>query len=378
MPDCLRPRPRPRRGFTLIELLVVIAIIALLIALLLPAVQQAREAARRAQCINNLKQLALAASNYESANGCFPPGIMQMVLPGFAACATNQSCFVSMLPQLEQQPLFNAVNFMVNVALPVTNTGLKPYTPGLANYTLHGAGLSVLWCPSDGTVSRPQNVSYYGTASIPDSTRICYSSYAGVSGPWFTYAWPHPACGPDDQDDFPGAVSTMPGVIGYYSSTKLAQITDGTSNTMLFGERGHGMLSDSQRNDYHFWFSGGNIGETLMSTTYPMNPQRRVKDFRWPASGYGSIWIQSASSFHPAGSNFAFCDGSARFIKDTVDSWPIIDSWQGPIPVVPGTNKLAIEFINYYVYRYAPGARVGIYQALSTKSGSEVISSDAF
>ena len=369
---------RPRRGFTLIELLVVIVIIAVLIALLLPAVQSAREAARRAQCVNNLKQLGLAAMNYESANGCFPPGIMQMYLPGFAACATNQSCFVSLLPQMEQQPLFNATNFMVNVALQVSGTGLRPYTPGLSNYTTHGAALVVLWCPSDGTVSRPGNVANYGVPGLPDSTRVCYSSYAGVSGPWFTYAWPRPLCGPPGDDDFAGAVSTMPGVIGYFSSTKLADIPDGTSTTMIFGERAHGMIADAQRDNFHFWFSGGNTGETLMSTTYPPNPQRRVKDFRWPASGAGAIWIQSASSFHPGGANFAFCDGSVRFVKDTVDCWPIIDTWAGPMPVVPGTKNFALEFVDYYVYRYARGARIGVYQALSTKSGAEVISGDAY
>jgi prepilin-type N-terminal cleavage/methylation domain-containing protein/prepilin-type processing-associated H-X9-DG protein len=371
--------PRRRsRGFTLIELLVVIAIIGVLIALLLPAVQQAREAARRIQCTNNLKQLALAAANYEGANGCFPPGIIQMLLPGFASCATNHSCFVAMLPQLEQQPLFDATNFRVNVALPVTVSGIKPYTPGLANSTLHGAALSMLWCPSDGTVSQPRDVAAYGVGSLPGSTRVCYTSYAGVSGPWFTYAWPRPLCGPVGDDDFNGAVSTLPGVIGYFSSTKLADITDGSSTTMLFGERAHGMISAVQRDNYHYWFSGGNIGETLMSTTYPMNPQRRVKDFRWPASGAGSIWIQSASSFHPGGCNFAFCDGSVRFLKDTIENWPIMDSWQGPIPVVPGTNKIAIEFVDYYVYRYAAGAKVGVYQALSTKRGGEVASGDAY
>jgi prepilin-type N-terminal cleavage/methylation domain-containing protein/prepilin-type processing-associated H-X9-DG protein len=369
---------RPRHGFTLIELLVVIAIIGVLVGLLLPAVQAAREAARRTQCVNNLKQLALAAMNYESANGCFPPGIMQMLLPGYAACATDQSCFVAMLPQMEQQPLYNATNFMVNVAMPVSGTGLRPYTPGLANYTIHSTGLSVLWCPSDGIVSKPGIVKNYGVPALPDSTRVCYSSYAGVSGPWFTYAWPRPLCGPPGDDDFAGAQSTMPGVIGYYSATKLADITDGSSNTMIFGERAHGMIAAAQRDTYHYWFSGGNIAETLLSTTFPLNPQRKVKDFRWPPSGYGPIWIQSASSFHPNGANFAFCDGSVRFVKDTVDCWPIIDTWAGPMPVVPGTKTFAIEFVDYYVYRLARGARVGVYQALSTKAGGEVISADAY
>src|SRR3954451_17562082 len=117
-----------RRAFTLIELLVVIAIIAVLIALLLPAVQAARDAARRAQCTNNLKQVALAANNYESSNGCFPSGSYSNFNGGPAnststTCATgvvkckyveNHSVFVRMLPFTEQSAMYNAVNFSLN------------------------------------------------------------------------------------------------------------------------------------------------------------------------------------------------------------------------------------------------------------------------
>src|SRR5262245_40066503 len=103
------PSPR-RRGFTLIELLVVISIIAVLIALLLPAVQSAREAARRARCTNNLKQLALAASTYHDAYGTFPIGAPFQYDPVFGGCySESQSVFVSMLGQMEQVPLFNAM-----------------------------------------------------------------------------------------------------------------------------------------------------------------------------------------------------------------------------------------------------------------------------
>ena len=132
------------RAFTLIELLVVIAIIAVLIALLLPAVQSAREAARRAQCINNMKQLGLALANYESASGTYPYGIARENT-GPNSFSPNgyypgSSLFVRLLPQLEQQPLANAFNYSLHNWV-------------AENSTVGGTGLSVLWCPSDGSIA---------------------------------------------------------------------------------------------------------------------------------------------------------------------------------------------------------------------------------
>ena len=134
-------------GFTLIELLVVIAIIAVLIALLLPAVQSAREAARRAQCVNNLKQLGLALANYESANGIYPYGMARENCGPNCLFSPNgyyvgSSLFVRMLPYLEQQVLANAYNY-----------SLINWTAD--NATVGATGLSVLWCPSDGIDRRP-------------------------------------------------------------------------------------------------------------------------------------------------------------------------------------------------------------------------------
>jgi prepilin-type N-terminal cleavage/methylation domain-containing protein len=133
---------RSRRGFTLIELLVVISIIAVLIALLLPAVQSAREAARRAQCINNLKQIGLALHNYISATNVLPPGRVNSHITGMGDC---WGAYAEILPQLEQQIIFNSFNFNLPPDTDPTTT------PAAANVTGFTTFLNVLLCPSDST-----------------------------------------------------------------------------------------------------------------------------------------------------------------------------------------------------------------------------------
>src|SRR5208282_1251648 len=162
-----------RSGFTLIELLVVIAIIAVLIALLLPAVQSAREAARRVQCVNNMKQLGLALSNYESTYGIYPYGMARENCGPNCSFSPNgyfvgSSLFVRMLPYIEQQVMANAYNY-----------SLINWTAD--NGTVGAVGLGVLWCPSDGLTSG-LHVSFAGWGWDGSTQVLTYTSYAGNMG----------------------------------------------------------------------------------------------------------------------------------------------------------------------------------------------------
>jgi prepilin-type N-terminal cleavage/methylation domain-containing protein/prepilin-type processing-associated H-X9-DG protein len=375
---------RNRRGFTLIELLVVIAIIAVLIALLLPAVQAAREAARRIQCTNNLKQLALAVHNYITAVGTLPVGIDNTTAyggqapPGSLSTWTAWSAQSLLLPYVEQRPLYNAANFSWTCCYVGSQADAT-------NRTVYNTRIGSFLCPSDGLAGVQNINSYYG--SIGTST-IQYPVGGLTTGVFQVYD--------------PTTVSCQ--------SVTLASISDGTSNTIAFGEglvgdysknsnyRGNGMAgatdvplvsqsggssspgiagnnSESNpaavlqalQNCNSFWqgsalatcqgytaccvkqYDGqlwalGERGYTLFNTIVPPN----AKQYPWhncrltsclPCAPEGSSFI-NASSNHPGGCNFAFADGSVRFLKDS-------------------TSMLT-------------------YQALGTRNGGEVVSSDSY
>jgi prepilin-type N-terminal cleavage/methylation domain-containing protein len=206
-----------RRGFTLIELLVVIAIIAVLIALLLPAVQAAREAARRSQCINNLKQLGLAVQNYHSSLGCFPMGSANSSSlqnqPGGAW--GSYSAFAMMLPYLEQQPLYSNINFRL---VCIGGGGYNGYETNISAVT---SQLSVFQCPSSpaftGTLYGKQSpwINYFASVGSSMNQYALNCSFAGMTVG---------SAAPNGMFQSGGQVISMRDVL------------DGTSNTIAFGE----------------------------------------------------------------------------------------------------------------------------------------------
>ena len=348
-----------RRGFTLIELLVVIAIIAVLIALLLPAVQSAREAARRAQCTNNMKQIALAFANYESTNGVYPMGAVTGVTGASTSdwgsqLGNNGVSWVALtLPYFEQSTIYNAINFQVAIL----NSLAQPDF-ATAWYTK----INTLQCPSDGDQdgfradgnSGAGGLGQYAVTSAPlppggGAQMVPVMNYVGSFGdnycigalvksaffptetPFTT--WPPVAGQPrigwpgyqgtyaDINANLPPATGAAPGVLrGMFDCTtnqvvKLASVTDGTSNTIAAGE-----ALPAQRADLNVWQYSAVCDGTTVPINYPTPLNCDT------AGGFGtSNWASRCSyantgfkSHHPGGANFAFVDGSVHFLKQTI------------------------------------------------------------
>jgi prepilin-type N-terminal cleavage/methylation domain-containing protein/prepilin-type processing-associated H-X9-DG protein len=343
-----------RKAFTLIELLVVIAIIAVLIALLLPAVQSAREAARRIQCTNNLKQIGLALFNYESGNGAFPPSgestnftqspaVTQFVDGGW-------SCLARLLPYMEGGTSFNALNF---------NVGEYNEATGM-NYTGASQAVAAFICPSsnrspagyrDGSDPYDPASAINGGYGYNDYGPTCYTDIDPQGLTLSAASFP--------QTPYRNKASRANGLLKQ-GSTKIAEITDGTSNTIAFGE-------DAGRDSRYAspytegYYDGVNVRPVNPAEQGPAGgitgvsnkgtgPYRRFWRWAEPDSSYGvsgspnnkyrpdnegvnigtiemgPFVAQGTNagnndelfSYHPGGVNCLFGDGSVHFLKDTV------------------------------------------------------------
>jgi prepilin-type N-terminal cleavage/methylation domain-containing protein/prepilin-type processing-associated H-X9-DG protein len=360
-------KSRRRSGFTLIELLVVIAIIAVLIGLLLPAVQAAREAARRAQCINNLKQIALGLHNYESAFGSFPWGAGPTL-----DCYWGPLALIA--PFMEQGQVFNSINFIWGGA---NVSGPRIYYPAGArvpvNLTALRLRLNVAQCPSDareGLSTAVGHSNYHGNqGAIPIANAVDFDGLFGVVE------------GTND----PFLQPQTPGPQGF--TVKISDVKDGTSNTAAFTERIKGLGSsnndtidgESPSTSYYLMQSATNGTATppagqnwynVIQTTYTNCQTSTTLYNGTPAAGVtatsqvamGTYWwmgraysgryahvmppnskqcttgginygeeAMGPSSKHPGGANLAFGDGSVRFVKGTVTPqvWWALGSREG-------------------------------------------------
>jgi prepilin-type N-terminal cleavage/methylation domain-containing protein/prepilin-type processing-associated H-X9-DG protein len=333
---------RRRHGFTLIELLVVIAIIAVLIALLLPAVQAAREAARRIQCANNLKQIGLALHNYHAPWNSFPVGFLyayQGVLPISSSLQYRWSVLAQMSPFLEQSNLYNALNFQFPIAhMPAGGPSLFwPYFP--ANTTAMATQVALFVCPSDGAPP---------PASDSGPTNYAFCTGDGSNGGDATNAdgafilgLPQSVVTVTDGTSLTAAASEqLLGIAGPYSQTTptpvpspwsraMARVAAAPLTDQACALSGSGWLLNKGSG----WWDG-NYQNTLYN--HYLTPNAGRPD----CTVYHNPGWKAARSFHPGGVNLLCCDGHVLFDKDSVD---------------PRT-----------------------WRAVATRAGGEVVSADAF
>lgn len=364
----------PRRGFTLVELLVVIAIIGVLVALLLPAVQSAREAARRTSCNNKLKQSALALHNYESTYKTFPSrqqgsGTLQDVNARPTHCLILAG-WTALLPFTEQQALYEQVY----------SIQIQPFADNV--WTL--AQPAHLQCPSDNGKADPN----------PGRVVRGYTSYAFCNGDDYTGS----QTVPDERTNFAVASQMLPiktrGVFGRHSYTRLAEITDGTSNTVALGERSRPAKTNekgacavdasanpsnyvplscrallSSGNSYiqsatmftsdnapGYRWAAGNAYFAALSTILPPNSAVCVFGNSGAVSAHLFPGIWTSTSEHPGGVMIALCDGSTRFISNNIDTGNLA-------LVAPSADS-------------GGGSPYGVWGSLGSKSGGDVASAD--
>jgi len=299
-----------RTGFTLTELLVVIVIIAILISLLMPAIQSAREAARRTQCANNLKQLGLALHNYHDSHGAFPPGYMILTEDNWNKDLEFDEQWgwaVFLLPYLDQQGLYEDLEIMdYKLVQFFDKIAYEDPEETFRELQLAQLNLQSYRCPSDRTDTiLPKTLRYFGngngvdvlekTLTVTEGYQPATSNYIGVAG-YFRRAW-----------DFPNT-----GTFYGRSSISFRDIADGQSNVFAIGERDRRCLAGAWvgvsdpwgiHSDNGIWYVVGIVSEKL---NHPLTGRCQ----------------RGFSSSHPDGANFLFCDASAVFISDGINSLP--------------------------------------------------------
>ena len=341
---------RKRRAFTLIELLVVIAIIAILVALLLPAVQQAREAARRTQCKSKLKQIGIALHNYHDVHKVFPPGDINpnrscgvtracgggvnAIPPAPAAKVKNHTVHIMLLPYVDQASLYQELNLDAATGLSRHSLSAQGLAGTAAEHAANGLLIETVipgfLCPSDPSGSTPYSqgdTNHYHTNGPAGTTN--YLPCSGSRG-WgdsqaygygFTATWHHRL--PDQR------LVLSHGVFGHSGAAKIAQITDGTSNTAAFGEARQDRSSADNRPGIegshraawgaYTWVSNflvvhpnGNASH-INNHRYHINAGRDITPLRLRHHG------GTASSAHAGGAHFLMADGGVKFLTDTLD-----------------------------------------------------------
>ena len=291
------------RGFTLIELLVVIAIIAILIALLLPAVQQAREAARRSSCKNNLKQIGLALHNYHDTHNAFPPGQFNWIghdgTP--VLLGPKRTCwFQQILPYIDQAPLYNSFNFSAGSILAYGSTAFAQ------RYQV----VPTVMCPSDPASGKVQTAGATTSASgqgFHGNIVACAGSNAnfGNSGS--------------------GVGASLNGMFYPLSSTRIRDVVDGTSNTLMAGEIV--ISNDTAAHDLRGRYYNSWQGNVLFSSDLPPNPTTGDRSSycnaipQAPCQALGTTnVVQYLRSYHIGGAHVVLADGAVRFISSNLST----------------------------------------------------------